>query len=355
MGRHANAPLTPEGRRRLCERVAAGRPIAHVAAEAGISRATLAKWYGRWVEFSEGGLVDQSSRPQRSPTAIGDDIVDAILELRRTEKWGNARIAAYLAEVGIEVSASTVQRTLHRHDLSRVRDMDPPTGEAMRVVRYEHAAAGDMLHVDIKKVGRIPKGGGWAVHERGTDAARASKRKGAGTGRVGYAYVHSAVDDYSRLAYSEVLDNEQAVTAVAFWQRAVPFFISYGITHIERCLTDNGSCYRSRAWSKALVATGTRHKRTRPYTPRTNGKVERYNGTLIHEWLRRRPYDSEADRTAALAEFLNYYNHQRPHSALGWQPPVSRTPAKGDFVLPEPIIETVEFTEAQMSIFELLG
>lgn len=355
MSSHPNSPLTFEGKRRLCERIDSGRPIAHVAAEAGVSRATLSKWYGRWRDEGEAGLVEKSSRPMRSPAAIGDDIVDAILELRRAEKWGNARIAAHLADAGIEVSASTVQRTLKRHDLSRVRDMDPPTGEPMRVVRYEHANAGDMLHVDIKKVGRIPKGGGWAVHERGTDAAKASKRKGAGTGKVGYAYVHSAVDDYSRLAYSEVLGNETAVTAVGFWRRAVPFFGSYGITRIHRCLTDNGSCYRSRKWSTALGESNTVHKRTRPYTPRTNGKVERYNGTLVREWLRRRPYDSEEDRTAALAEFLNYYNHERKHSALDWLPPVARTPAKGRFVIPEPIDEAVEITEAQMSIFDLLG
>lgn len=351
---HPNSPLTFEGKRRLCQRVDNGRPIAHVAAEAGISRATLSKWYGRWAELGEAGLLEKSSRPARSPTAIGDDIVDAILELRRAEKWGNARIAAHLSEAGIEVSASTVQRTLKRHDLSRVRDMDPSTGEPMRVVRYEHANAGDMVHVDIKKVGRIPKGGGWAVHERGSDAARASKRKGAGTGKVGYAYVHSAIDDYSRLAYSEVLGDEQGVTAAGFWERSSRFFVGYGITRLHRCLTDNGSCYRSRVWAKALDTTCTVHKRTRPYTPRTNGKVERYNGTLLREWLRRRPYESEEDRTAALIEFLSYYNHERRHSALGWQPPVSRVPARGAFLIPEQVDETVGITEAQMSIFDLL-
>ena len=130
---------------------------------------------------------------------------------------------------------------------------------------------------------------------------------------------------------------------------------SYGIARIERCLTDNGSCYRSRKWAAALAATVTTHKRTRPYMPRTNGKVERYNGTLVREWLRRRPYDSEEDRTAALAEFLNYYNHERKHSALDWLPPVARTPAKGRFVIPEPIDDAVEITEAQMSIFDLSG
>lgn len=247
MSAHRNAPLTPVGRRRLCERIDTGRPIAHVAAEAGVSRPTLAKWYGRWQELGEAGLHDHTSRPAHSPSAISDDIVDAILELRRVEKWGNERIAAHLAERGIRVSASTVRRTFQRNDVGRVRDLDPPTGEPARVIRYEHAAAGDMVHVDIKKVGRIPTGGGWAVHERGSEKAKASKRKGAGTGRVGYAYVHSMVDDYSRLAYSEVMPNETAAAAVAFWLRAVAFFASYGIHTIHRCLTDNGSCYRSRA------------------------------------------------------------------------------------------------------------
>ncbi len=318
-----------------------------------MSRATIAKWYRRWQELGEGGLHDHSSRPGASPTAIEQSVVDAILELRRTEKWGNERIAAHLAEHGITVSASTVRRTFHRHDLGRVRDMDPPTGERARVVRYEHAAPGDLVHVDIKKVGRIPVGGGWAVHERGTEAAKASKRKGAGTGRVGYAYVHSAVDDHSRLAYSEVLPDEKAVTAVAFWIRAAAFFRSYRIDPVRRCLTDNGSCYRSRAWARALADTGTAHKRTRPYTPRTNGKVERYNGTLIAEWLRRRPYASESDRTAALAEFLNYYNHERRHSAIGWLPPVARTPLRGELLeVPEPA-ETVEPEAVQLTIYDV--
>ena len=166
---HPNSPLTFEGKRRLCERVDAGRPLAHVAIEAGISRATLAKWYGRWREEGEAGLVEKSSRPHRSPNAIGDDIVDAILELRRTEKWGNARIAAHLADAGIEVSASTVQRTLKRHDLSRVRDMDPPTGEPLRVIRYEHAACGDMVQHSaldwLPPVARTPAKGRFVIPE----------------------------------------------------------------------------------------------------------------------------------------------------------------------------------------------
>jgi transposase InsO family protein len=208
-----------------------------------------------------------------------------------------------------------------------------------------------MVHVDIKKVGRIPTGGGWAVHGRGSAAALASKRKGAGTGRVGNVCLHSAVDDHSRLAYTEVLADEKGATAAAFWARAVAFFASYGITTIRRCLTDNGSCYRSRAWADALTATKTTHKRTRPYTPRTNGKVERYNGTMAREWLRRRPYESEEDRTAALADFLNYYNHERPHSALGWVPPAARAP-QPDGAQVEPQAPPQKALPEQLTIFD---
>lgn len=326
-----------------------------MAAEAGISRKCLSKWYGRWQQFGEQGLLDQSSRPGRSPTITGDDIVDAILELRKREKWGPDRIAAHLQSVGVPVAPATVHRILGKHGMARLRDMDPPTGEVMRgpVRRYEHERCGDMVHVDIKKIGQIPTGGGWAVHGKGTDAARASKRKGKGTGRVGYTYVHSAVDDYSRLAYSEALYDEKGETAVEWWERAVGFFTSYGIEVIERVLTDNGSCYRSRRWADALAAHSSRHKRTRPYTPRTNGKVERYNGILVNEWARRRPYDSEADRTAALAEFLNYYNNERPHGAIGYVPPVQRTPKSGLLIVPNRIEEaTVEVTPEQLAIFE---
>lgn len=329
MGRHANAPLTPEGRRRLIQRIEDGRPISHVAAEAGLSRSCVAKWYARWLDQGDDGLVDRSSRPEFSPTATADDIVHMILDVRRVEKWGPARIAAFLTRAGHPVAPATVHRVLRRHGLSRRRDMDPPTGEQLRaVVRYEHERAGDMVHVDVKKVGRIPAGGGWRVHGQGSDQHRASKRKGPGTGRVGYTYLHSAVDDYSRLAYTEALTNEKGTTAAEFWIRAVQFFAQYGVGPIERVLTDNGSCYRSRAWAEAVTATGTVHKRTQPYTPRTNGKVERFNGTLSREWAYVRAYESEAQRTAALADFINHYNHERLHAGIGNVPPIERVPGR---------------------------
>jgi transposase InsO family protein len=327
MAGHRNAPLTPEGRLRLCLRIDAGRPIAHVAAEAGISRRCLAKWYARWRAHGEDGLLDHSSRPVTSPARTAQDVADLVEVLRRQTKHGPARLAADLKRLhGITVAPATVHRILVRRGLNRLRDLDPPTGEQLReVIRYEHDHPGDLIHVDIKKLGRIPVGGGWRMHGVGTDAARASKRTGPGTGKVGYTYLHTAIDDHSRLAYSEALEDERGVTAAAFWHRAVAFFAAHDIAPIHRVLTDNGACYRSQTWAAALAATSTKHKRTRPYTPRTNGKVERFNGTLSREWAYVRDYASEHERRVALADFLNYYNHERPHFALGGRPPISRT------------------------------
>jgi transposase InsO family protein len=326
---HRNAPLTPEGRRRLCLRVDSGRPIAHVAAEASVSRRCLAKWYARWQAEGDTGLADRPSRPRSSPRGTPDDVADLIEEVRRSTKFGAARLAAVLqAEHGITVAPVTVHRVLARRGISRVADLDPPSGRQLRkVLRYEHDAPGSMIHVDVKKLGRIPAGGGWRVHGRGTDAARASKRRGQETGAVGYTYLHTALDDFSRLAYTEPLEDEKGVTAAGFWRPAAAFFAEHGITEIRRVLTDNGACYRSRAWAEALATTGTVHKRTRPYTPRTNGKVERFNGTLAREWAYVREYASEQERRAALPGWLNHYNHERPHSALGQRPPASRVPS----------------------------
>ncbi len=324
---HANAPLTPEGRKRLCLRVDDGRPISHVAAEAGISRHCLAKWYARWREDGEAGLVDQSSAPQARPNRTRPEIEALIEQVRRERKYGPARIAAVLDhELGVRVSVATVHRVLVRRNLNRLSVLDPPTGEQMRsVLRYEDPAVG-FLHVDIKKLGRIPTGGGWRAHGRGSPSALASKRRGAGTGRVGYTYLHTAIDDHSRLAYTEALEDEKGVTAAGFWLRAVAFFAEHGVDRVRKVLTDNGSCYRSRTWARAVQATGTRHVRTRAYTPRTNGKVERFNLTMAKEWAYVREYSSEAERRAELVSFLNFYNHERPHTALGGLAPASRVP-----------------------------
>ena len=332
---HRNAVLTPEGRRRLCERVDAGRPISHVAAEAGIARQTLGCWHARWRLEGEAGLVDRSSRPHRSPNQTPVEVEERVAALRREHKVGPVQLIAHLAQEGITVPASTIYRILVRHGISRLRDLDV-TGEDLRepVRRYEYDEPGAMVHLDVKKLGRIPEGGGWRVHGRGSArhrvgetarhaAARARKKQG---GRPGYVYLHTAIDDHSRLAYTEELLDEKGTTAAAFWARAVKFFRRHGITKIQRALTDNGACYRSLVFAAALAATRTRHKRTRPYRPQTNGKVERYHRTLAREWAYRRAWNSNQDRAAALPDFLDRYNYSRPHTALNGRPPVTRTP-----------------------------
>jgi transposase InsO family protein len=319
---HRNAPLTPEGRRRLCERVDAGRPICHVAAEAGIARQTLAKWHARWLLDGEDGLQDRSSRPESCPRRTDPQIEDLIEWLRRGTMLGPVMLVAELAEFGVTMATSTIHRVLVRRGISRLRDLDV-NGEDMREKpkphRYEHPVCGDMVHVDVKKIGRIPDGGGWRVHGKGTDEHRASKRGQ----RPGYAFLHTAIDDRSRLAYTEELADEKSITAADFWERAVEFFAAHGIERIARVLTDNGSCYRGKEFNNALGSTV--HKFTRPYTPRTNGKVERFNRTLAREWAYRQAWSSNDERTAALPGFLHRYNYHRPHTALKGRPPVYRT------------------------------
>jgi transposase InsO family protein len=341
---HRNAPLTPEGRRRLCERVDAGRPICHVAAEAGIARKTLGYWYARWVAEGEAGLVDRSSRPHRSPHQTPPEVEERVCQLRRELKVGPVQLHGRLAVEGHMLPPSTIHRILARHGISRLRDLDV-SGSDLRepVRRYEYDTPGGLVHVDVKKLGRIPAGGGWRVHGRGSArhragetarhaAARARKKHGGQHGgqhggRVGYVYLHTAIDDHSRLAYTEELLDEKGATAAAFWARAVKFFRRHGIKKIQRVLTDNGACYRSLVFAAALSRSKTRHKRTRPYRPQTNGKVERYHRTLAREWAYQRPWHSNQERTAALPAFLDHYNYARPHTALRGRPPITRTPA----------------------------
>jgi transposase InsO family protein len=304
---HANAKLTPAGRLLLVQRIAAGRPIAHVAAEMGIARQTASRWWHRWLAEGAAGLSDRSSRPHRSPRCTPRPLQRRIERLRRRLKLGPVRIAY---RVGL--APSTVYRVLRRLGLHRLRWLDRPTGRMIR--RYEHTAPGDLVHVDIKKLGRIPAGGGWKAHGRGQAGVRQ---------RVGYAYIHSAVDDHSRLAYSEVLDDERAGTAVGFWGRAQAWFAQQGVV-VQAVLTDNGSAYRSADFARLCSAASVRHRFTRPYRPQTNGKVERFNRTLLEEWAYVRVYRSERARTQALAHWLHQYNHHRRHTALGGLPPLSR-------------------------------
>jgi transposase InsO family protein len=325
---HGNAPLTPEGRRRLCERIDDGRPIAHIADEAGVSRQRLGVWYARWQKEGEAGLHDRSSRPLRSPNILSDELGDLIEALRRETKKGPGRISGELALLGHKVAPATVHRELVRRGINQLRTLDPPTGENMReTVRYEHGAPGDMLHIDVKKVGKIPKGGGWRAHGRDSEEALRSRRKA--NKRPGYTYLHVCVDDNSRIAYVECHDDEKAVTAVAFWQRARAFYAGHGITVIKSVLTDNGSCYISGLWKQAMKDAGVKHRRTRRQTPKTNGKVERFNRTMKDEWLYIRVYLSEEDRRIALIPFLNEYNFDRPHSSIRNVPPMTRAPVPG--------------------------
>jgi len=318
---HRNAPLSPEGRRRLCLRVDAGRPICHVASEAGIARQTLGRWYARWREEGEDGLQDRSSRPAACPHQTDPEVEAVVVALRRKHKVGPVQLVAKLAEKEITLPASTIYRILVRHGISRLRDLDV-SGEDLRepVQRYEWDRPGDMVHVDVKKIGRIPDGGGWRVHGRGSAQHQATGRAKNAGARAGYVFLHSAVDDHSRLAYTEELLDEKGATAAGFWERAVKFFKRHGIKRIRRVLSENGSCYRSILFNTALAKSRTRHKFTRPYRPQTNGKVERYQRTLAAEWAYQQAWSSNAERAAALPGFLERYNYARPHTALRGRP-----------------------------------
>lgn len=234
-----------------------------------------------------------------------------IIGLRVNRRWGPARIGYLLG-----MHPSTVHKVLARYGLARLAWLDRGTGRVIR--RYEHTAPGELVHVDIKKLGRIPDGGGHKV------LGRAAGVKNSGTTRPGYAFLHNAVDDYSRLAYTEILTDERKESAAGFWARANAYFTRCGIS-VRRVLTDNGSCYRSNVFAAALGPAIT-HKRTRPYRPQTNGKVERFNRTLLEEWAYARAYTSEAERVAAFAPWLHTYNHHRGHTALGGLSPADRVP-----------------------------
>jgi transposase InsO family protein len=310
---HRNAPLTPEGRFRLCLLIEDGWTVAAAAESMRISRQTAHKWWRRYREAGRAGLQDRSSRPRRSPTKTPDKVERRLVELRRRHQLGPARLAPRAG-----VPASTLHRIWARHGVSRLSDLERRSGRPVR--RIETTRPGELVHIDIKKQAKIPKGGGWRVRPEGQRGRLLNGR--GGRPRLGYAYVHSAIDAYSRLAYSEIHANEQATTAVGFWQRARAFFSSYGIT-VERVLTDNGPCYRSKIFTAELVAQAIVHTRTKPFCPQTNGKIERYNRTLLNEWAYARPYRSEAARTRALDTWLHMYNHHRHHTAIGG-PPTSR-------------------------------
>ena len=317
---HAKPRLSPWSRLLLVERVAAGRPAAHVAAEMGISRATAYKWLARYRAEGGAGLLDRSSRPRSCPTRTDPVLEAAILALRRDRRLGPARIAGVLG-----LNPSTVHRVLVRHRMARLAWLDRPSGQVIR--RYERTRPGELVHVDVKKLGVIRPGGGWRAAGRGSWQdlrARSELYRGR---RVGFDYVHAAIDDHTRLAYAEIHPDETGQTCAGFLLRAAAWFAAHGITRIERVMTDNAFAYRrSRAWRQALDQLGAQARFTRPYRPQTNGKAERFNRTLSDEWAYREVFDSSAERAAALPAFLHTYNHHRTHTALGGQPPISRVP-----------------------------
>jgi transposase InsO family protein len=308
---HRNAPLTETGRLRLARCVVEdGWPLRRAAERFQVSPTTAQRWSDRYRLLGEAGMTDRSSRPHHQPRRTPTRTERRIIKVRLLRRWGPARIAGLLRLV-----PSTVHRVLTRYGLARLTHIDRATGQPIR--RYERDNPGELVHVDIKKLGNIPDGGGHKV--LGRPAGRKTRNN------AGYSYLHTAVDDHSRLAYSEILTDERKDTAVSFWQRARAFFTTAGIT-VERVLTDNGSCYRSRLWRHTLAAAGISHKRTRPYRPQTNGKVERFNRTLLDEWAYARPYRSEQERRDAFPTWLHTYNHHRGHTALAGQPPASRVP-----------------------------
>jgi len=310
---HANAPLGPKGRRRMVLLVLEeGLALTEAAEAAGVSARTAGKWVRRYREEGEAGLLDRSSAPRRVHNATAPERVEAIAALRRLHLTGPE-----IAEI-LEMATSTVSAVLKRVGLgrlSRLGPIEPPN-------RYQRSRPGELIHIDVKKLGRISvRGAGHRV----TGHRKSQFKRGGGHGRgvTGWECVHVCVDDATRLAFAEVLPDERTTTVIGFLRRAVAFYRSHGIT-VERLMTDNGSAYRSAAHALACRAMGIRHIRTRPYRPRTNGKAERFIRTMLREWAYAAVYGSSPERAAALSGWIERYNFHRRHGALGHRPPIAR-------------------------------
>ena len=313
---HRNARTTVHGRLLIVTRYQQGWKQAHIAAAMGISRKCVHTWISRYAAEGMAGLQDRSSRPHRSPTRTPARVERQVIAARRRHRRGQDWLGP---ELGIP--ARTVGRILRRRGAPHLRDCDPMTGTVIKAskataVRYERARPGELVHVDVKKLGRIPDGGGWRAH------GRSEQVRGRG---IGYDYVHSMVDDHSRLAYSEIHPDEKGLTCAGFIARAADYFRSQGIPAIERVITDNHWSYRrSHDVAAVIDQLHARHLFIKPHCPWQNGKVERYNRTLQTEWSYRRVFTSNTDRAQALAPWVEFYNTQRRHSALDGLPPISR-------------------------------
>ena len=326
---HANAALTPQHRLRLGRLVVDQHvPISQAAALFQVSWPTAKRWADRYraqltagVSVRAADLQDRSSRPQHSPTKTPQPIVRKIVHLRWRKRLGPVAIAGKLS-----MPPSTVYAVLRRCRVHRLWHVDRRTGEVIR--RYEHDYPGSLIHVDVKKLGNIPDGGGWKFvgREQGGRNKAAMKELPRNKYRNpinGKAYVHTVIDDHSRVAYAEVHNDERKETAVAVLKRAVAWFAVRGV-RVERVLSDNGSCYNSKLWKQTCTGLGITVKKTRPYRPQTNGKIERFHRTLADGWAFSRFYGSESARRKALPTWLHHYNHHRLHTAIGKVPPITR-------------------------------
>ena len=315
---HRNARLTVHGRLLIVQRHQAGWKQAHIAAAMGVSRKCVRTWIERHATEGEGGLETRSSRPRSRPTRTSEVVEQKVLAARAAHREGPDVLGPRIG-----VPARTVTRVLRRHGVPYLRECDPMTGEVIRASkqtapRYERDRPGELVHMDVKKLGKIPDGGGWRAHGRAL-SNRDRKTK------IGYDFVHSLVDDYSRLAYSEILPDEKGLTCAAFLERAAAYFAAKGITRIERVMTDNAFAYRhSNDIKHVCAALGAKQKFIKPHCPWQNGKVERLNRTLATEWAYRQVFTSNTARAAALAPWLEHYNTARRHSSLGGRPPISR-------------------------------
>ncbi|WP_184262944.1 IS481 family transposase, partial [Rhodopseudomonas rhenobacensis] len=312
MNIHKNARLTPIGRERLVQAVLSGQTPKAAAQAAGVCPRTVRKWVARFKAEGRAGLIDRSSRPRQLYQPTPPAIVAQVEALRRQRLTGK-QIAADLG-----VSAATVSRILRRLGLNRIRDLEP----AEPVRRYEHAHPGDMIHIDIKKLGRFDK-----IGHRITGDRAGNRNRG-----VGWEFVHVCIDDASRVAFSQIMPDEKAVSAVAFLRAAVAYYESLGVT-ISRVMTDNGSCYKSFDFRDACRALGLKHIRTRPYTPKTNGKAERFIQSALREWAYAKAYPTSQHRALELPVWLHRYNWHRPHGGIKSQTPISRLGLFGDNLL----------------------
>ncbi len=313
MNMHKNARMTPIGRERLVQAVVGGQRPEAAARAAGVCPRTVRKWFARFKAEGRAGLMDRSSRPKRLYRPTPPAVVERVEVLRR-QRFTGKQIAADLG-----VSPATVSRILRRLGLNRMRDLEP----AEPVRRYEREHPGDMIHIDIKKLGRFDKIG----HRITGDRTGQSNSRG-----VGWEYVHVCIDDNSRVAFSQILPDEKAVSAVAFLRAAVAYYKSLGVT-VTRVMTDNGSCYKAFDFRDACIELGLKHVRTKPYTPKTNGKAERFIQTALREWAYAQAYPTSDRRADELPIWLHRYNWHRPHGGIKSKTPISRLALTEDNLL----------------------